>query len=303
MIFWVRGGSCHKSMLESLAEVLEPSYDILPVNPLDNVLSPIDPVRFLTFGMMGFDDYFAKMISQNLIGRINSGHSIFLWLMRNRKKRTIKLLTKYITKENPDLIISTTPFFNYELAHVASITGKKFLLIAPDLSIKHYFTASPERLDFACTIPFNDKIAWDGVSQLGIKECQVAACGMPVRSIFLEEHNKETARKELNINPQSHVAMIMMGGAGSKNVLNLIKEISRYPAQLDLLVCIGKSTNLRKKIDKIRFPPHIKINVIGYTNNIHQIMAASDILITKPGTMSIERQLSVPVSDNYLCRF
>lgn len=287
MIFWVRGGSCHKSMLESLTEILEPSYVIHAVNPLDNVLASVDPVRFFSFGKTGFDDHYATMISRNLIDQINFGHPLFLWFMKNQQQKIIQLLTPYIAQENPDLIISTTPFFNYELAQVAKAAGKKFLLIAPDLSIKHYFSSSPENLDVTCTLLFDDAVAWNDAHQLGIKKDQIAGCGMLVRPLFLKKHNKESARKALNIDAHAPVIMIMMGGAGSKHMLNLVKQLSQYPKQLELLVCIGKSANLKKKIEKIRRPPHIKINVIGFTNTIDQIMAASDILITKPGPMSL----------------
>ena len=80
------------------------------------------------------------------------------------------------------------------------------------------------------------------------------------------------------------VVMILMGGAGSYGCVRYVKNLARIEnIEMHLVVCLGRNENLKKKISQINLPKNITISMIGFTDRISDLMAVSDLLITKPG--------------------
>ena len=81
--------------------------------------------------------------------------------------------------------------------------------------------------------------------------------------------------------------MIMMGGAGSLASQRYVKSLVKIKIPMHIIVCLGRNEKLRHAINKICLPKHITMTVMGFTDRIADLMAISDVLITKPGPGTI----------------
>ncbi len=56
--------------------------------------------------------------------------------------------------------------------------------------------------------------------------------------------------------------------------------------RFNLLVVCGKDDRARSHLEKKKFPHNIEMRVFGYVANVHDLMAAADILISKSGGLT-----------------
>jgi processive 1,2-diacylglycerol beta-glucosyltransferase len=56
--------------------------------------------------------------------------------------------------------------------------------------------------------------------------------------------------------------------------------------RFNLLVVCGKNQKAKTNLEKRRFPANIHVRVFGFVTNIHDLMDASDILVSKSGGLT-----------------
>lgn len=72
-----------------------------------------------------------------------------------------------------------------------------------------------------------------------------------------------------------------------------VLAIDSLPLPLNLVVVAGRNAALRRSLlDKAHDLIH-PVKVLGYTRHIPELMAASDLLITKPGALTLSEALSM----------
>ena len=93
------------------------------------------------------------------------------------------------------------------------------------------------------------------------------------------------------------LVMILMGGAGSNQTYHCTKKLVQSHFPLHILACVGRKTKIIKKIEKLKRNPAVSLTCIPFTDRISDLMAVSDLLITKPGpaTTSEAAILKLPV--------
>ncbi|GIW21618.1 MAG: hypothetical protein KatS3mg068_0625 [Candidatus Sericytochromatia bacterium] len=70
------------------------------------------------------------------------------------------------------------------------------------------------------------------------------------------------------------------------NIYKLTKQLVISNLPIQIIVCCGKNKELQKKVEKLAKISNKKVKVFGFTNQIHNIMDASDIIVTKPRSRS-----------------
>ena len=192
-------------------------------------------------------------------------------------------------QEKPDIIISVMPGFNNAINEAAYSLQIPFLLIAPDFDINNYFLGMRARSwkHFFYTLPYNDSLLIEIADKMDLPK--PVSFGIPLRSDFYENKDKDNLKKSLKIPTDKPVIMIMMGGAGSpKSRLFVESLLEQSDSPLHIIVCVGNNETLRRELKyNIVLPEQISLTVQGYTSDVSDIMAISDILITKPGPVSL----------------
>ncbi len=119
----------------------------------------------------------------------------------------------------------------------------------------------------------------------GVPEEKIIASGIPVKSIFYEIGNKDTAKEALNIDKNAKHVLLMCGSLGSGPMEDIIKKIvPLMPQNTHLSVVCGKNSRLKKKIEK---HANENISVYGFTDKVSLLMDSADLYVTKPGGLSI----------------
>jgi processive 1,2-diacylglycerol beta-glucosyltransferase len=208
-----------------------------------------------------------------------------------------KLVHKYLKKEKPDVAISVIPLMNHGILRAARTMNIPFILQTLDLNPKYWangLTKTDCSYDnFIYAIPFEDSHLKKATHKRKIPRKKLVVSGYPVQSSFLKEYNVEELRKKYGVAAGKKVVMLMMGGVGSSAITTYARRIMKMNLPIHLFICLGKSAHLLPEIKQLRKSPSITYTVFTYTNEIPQLMAASDLIITKAGANSVAEALQM----------
>ncbi len=142
---------------------------------------------------------------------------------------------------------------------------------------------------------FHEESAWQLQSK-GVSGRIIMVTGIPVMPEFLKHESKRTARRLLGIDTRSFTVLALSGGFGVgrfgdivRSVTNTLGEHSRR--RFNLIVVCGKNARVKSEIAEIRVPPNVSIQIHGFVTNIHDMMSASDLVVTKSGGLTSSEAL------------
>lgn len=195
-----------------------------------------------------------------------------------------KKITGYINETKPDVIICThvfgaLTFRKDELEY----EGVKLAGIITDYTIHPYWDVTD--LDYYI-IP-NEKLEYQAAFK-GIKG-KILPFGIPILPEFSEKEDKKTAREKLGI-PDKKTVLVMSGSMGFGKVYKNLIKLDGLKEDFQIITVCGNNKKLKEKIDRKGFEKII-LNY-GYTKNVSELMNCADIIITKPGGITVSESLA-----------
>lgn len=134
------------------------------------------------------------------------------------------------------------------------------------------------------------------LESLGMPGEKITVSGIPIDPVYRNLPDRRTMRLKHGLDPDRVTILISAGGYGVgrvETVLSLLLRL-RHPAQV-IAVC-GKNETLKQKLEAQAAAgdrhPRVDLKVIGYTNAMHEYMAASDLIVGKPGGMTMSESLA-----------
>lgn len=190
-------------------------------------------------------------------------------------------LHRLIKEGQYDWIICTQ-FLSAEVAGYLKRTGQinsKVLCVVTDFDVHRIWIN--EGVDFytgACDYTKEKLIA------LGVPQDRAFVTGIPTDSRFHKEADAPSLRRQLELNDAAVTVLIATGSFGFGPIEELIETLKGH----QLIVVCGHNKKLFGHLSK-RALPHVK--VCGLVSNMDELMAVSDIMVTKPGGLSIAEAL------------
>lgn len=193
-----------------------------------------------------------------------------------------KKFTKILIEENPDFVISTH-FLSSETTAFLRRTHKiktKLVTVVTDFGVHPFWVC--KGTDFYVAASGYTKRQ---LTSQGVAEEQIKVFGIPVDPKFLEQHDRFNLAHKFGINPEKFTVLIATGSFGIGPIEEIV-ELLHKEAQI-LVVC-ARNQELYQKLKNKNYP---QARIFHFIDNIEELMAVSDIIITKPGGLSISESL------------
>ncbi len=283
------GGGGHTSVCKGLSSYLGNTYELKIINSMKTILAPVDTLGTVTFGKVTAEElynFFLRCGWTNLIGNYSeSGHSY----MTYRHGSLVKLFRKCILREKPALVISVIPHTNRAYYEVCKEQDIPFLILTNDLDSANYMFGfkPPYYKKFKYAIPFDYPGIHEKIKAAQFTKDQLVITGFPLRPAFFFKKKVAKLKKEWDIPEDKPVVMVFMGGAGSQASYRYVRVLSKLGMPMHIIACLGRNERLKRNIKKILLPHEVTITIMGFTDRIADLMAISDVLITKPGPNSV----------------
>jgi processive 1,2-diacylglycerol beta-glucosyltransferase len=120
--------------------------------------------------------------------------------------------------------------------------------------------------------------------QLGISNSQISVTGIPIRSDFCKSYDRQRLAIKHGLDPAKPTVLVMGGGYGMiGDGLTTLLSLNAITKPIQLIVVCGQNEHLKNLLQKkLRDSRHSTL-LTGYINYVHELMAVSDIMVTKPG--------------------
>jgi processive 1,2-diacylglycerol beta-glucosyltransferase len=133
-----------------------------------------------------------------------------------------------------------------------------------------------------------------GVHQRGISRGRICVTGIPVDPVFAQPADREAARKALGIDARRRMVLLLGGGLGMGPVAEIAAALaSRKDVPVALEVVCGKNAQLKADVEAVVKGAAAPVRVHGFVNTIPQLMAAADLVVTKPGGLTTSECLAI----------
>lgn len=203
-----------------------------------------------------------------------------------------KRLFELIEKEQPDLIINTFPIivvpeYRRRTGHIIPtfnvLTDFCLHKIWVHQNIDKYYVAS--------------KRVKEKVMSLGIHPASVKVTGIPIRSVFEENLDKNEICRKFGLDPNKKILLVM---AGAHGVLKNVKELCESfleDQDLQTVVVCGNNAVLKENLETITGKNVRNLKLLGYVERVDELFRVASCMVTKPGgiTLSEAAAVGVPV--------
>lgn len=202
-------------------------------------------------------------------------------------------LRRLFARYQPDVVVSLHPVMNHLPFRVLQQWVKEqgrprvpFVTVITDLTTFHPSWINPA-VDIITTAT---EEARERAIRLGAAPAKVKVLGLPVRSAFRRlPSDRRAVRKALGLDPDAPVILLMAGGQGMGPVAEIAQAVAHAGVQAQLVLIAGRNPTLQKQLQSTVWP--IPTRVLGFVDNVHAWMVASDILLTKAGPGTIAEAL------------
>jgi processive 1,2-diacylglycerol beta-glucosyltransferase len=119
----------------------------------------------------------------------------------------------------------------------------------------------------------------------------VAVTGIPIAAKFSGQVDAGAVRKRHGLRDDLPVLLVLSGGFGLGPVAEILDELNKLATAVQVVVVCGRNEELRRElaVQERRHPTH----VVGFVTNMHELMAVSDLVLTKPGGLTSSEALAL----------
>ena len=219
------------------------------------------------------------------------------WKNERRRLALDKLntrpLVKLLREYHPDLIVCTH-FLPAEI--VSWLKAKERLssrqvIIVTDFDVhamwlvhhyEQYFVAIDEARAY--------------LEALGIPPEKITVSGIPIDPIFAQRKDKQEMRAKHGLAPDRTTILLSAGGFGVGSVDALIAAMIPLQHRAQIVAICGRNeelkTRLSKQASRLKEDATVIVKPFGYTNEMDELMTASDIVLGKPGGLTTSEALA-----------
>ncbi len=125
----------------------------------------------------------------------------------------------------------------------------------------------------------------------GAADADVAVTGIPIAAKFSARVDAEGLRAQFGFAANVPTLLVLGGGFGMGPVREILGELGKIERALQIIVVCGKNEKLRTQLAAL--PHRHQTQVLGFATNMQELMAVSDLILTKPGGLTTSEALAM----------
>lgn len=142
----------------------------------------------------------------------------------------------------------------------------------------HYFTATAEGAA--------------NLVQWGVPATDTTVTGIPIHPAFAEPKDRAACLARQALEGDRPVVLQLAGGFGVGPVEKLYRTLLDVEIPLELVVVAGRNEELKARLEQSQPPDRHRVKILGFTRDMHELMAVADLVVTKPGGLTTSEALA-----------
>lgn len=317
LILTAKTGGGHMRAAQALEAVIkerDPENEVLTVDGLDYVNPYFNKavVKGYKFSAMKLPKMYGMLYRAS-----NNDSSTYKLVQRTNShfaKKFIPLLSEF----KPDIMVSTHPFMSI----MCSRLREKVITNIPLVSIITDFAPHASYINPCVSeyIVSSDQMV-DELEKMGVDRNIIHPVGIPIPPIFFEKDDQRDEHiKALGFDPSLHTVLVMAGSFGVTDILKIYENLNEIDdVDFNIIVITGRNQKLFNAFNtiinnnpemrvgdiQVNFEVHDdtlrrdtklrltkKTKLIYFTDEVHKFMHIADLIITKPGGLTVTESLA-----------
>lgn len=294
LIFYASYGGGHLSAAKSIKQYIDKNYKDVETKMVDCVKYVDKVFEKLTTGAY---KEMAKKAPWAWKKVYNNAQQGFLGKVSNDANKLMSIKIANLFEEfKPDIVISTHPFSS-QMTTILKKKGKTNCILATimtDFAPHDQWLVNPEYVDYFFVS--NDNMKSMIAEENNIDKDKIYVTGIPVSERFLENFDKEKLYKAFELSQDKKTILFFGGGEyglGKNNTVAILHSLAKSPFNIQVIAIAGKNEKMKESFEKIVEENNKKdtIKVLSFTDKVPELMAISDLVITKPGGLTVSESL------------
>lgn len=236
-------------------------------------------------------------------------HKLKLLVERANLRGLSKLLESRDAEGGWDIVINTH-FLPAEL--LARLRRKRktklqHVTVVTDFDAHGFWANEPTDHYFAAT-----EEAAISLGRWGVERKDITITGIPIHPVFAAPKSRAESIAKQKLSDDRPNVLLLAGGFGVGPIELLFESILKMEKPIHLVAVCGKNEALKKKLEALggtalqsrasssvaharlerAVPPKHKATVLGFTKEIDELMAAADLVVSKPGGLTTSECLA-----------
>ncbi len=200
-------------------------------------------------------------------------------------------LSRVVDKINEgwDLVVHTH-FLAPDLMASMARKGKpvpRMVTVVTDFEAHGFWVNQPCSRYFVAT-----KEAALALAAWGVPTADMQETGIPIHPVFTRPLSVQAARATHGLDPAKPVILLLSGGFGMGPIAKIYAALMAIERPIQIMAVCGRNEKLKTALDKLPVPKRHTTQVLGFTTKMDELLAATDLVVTKPGGLTTSECLA-----------
>ena len=204
-------------------------------------------------------------------------------------RRGCREVFRRLRESPPDLVIAV----GTGAINLAALAKKDGWIACPILAVQTQLEIEPgaarREIDVFSVASEHSRV--DLIAE-GVSPHRVVLCGFPIDPAFSLPFDIEDLMPALGLDARRPVVLVIAGPRGSRDAAALLGLLERCRLPLQVVVIAGRDPATKAQLETLRGRIALDFQVFGWTDMVPELMAAADLLVTKPAAFPTAEALT-----------
>jgi processive 1,2-diacylglycerol beta-glucosyltransferase len=205
------------------------------------------------------------------------------------EKLNLRPFLRFLKAEPWDVIVNTH-FLPAEL--IASLK-KQGQLTTPHFTVTTDFETHRLWVNQPCDHYFS--ATTEGAAYLqhwGVPASSITASGIPIHPVFSRPKDRDECLRRQDLVGDRPIVVQISGGFGVGPIEEIYRGILAIEVPMEIVVVTGRNEFAKQQLEAIEAPPRHRPKILGFTDQIDELMTVADIVVSKPGGLTTSEILA-----------
>jgi processive 1,2-diacylglycerol beta-glucosyltransferase len=126
----------------------------------------------------------------------------------------------------------------------------------------------------------------------GVPAKDAIVTGIPIHPVFARPKDRAECLARHGLTGDRPIVLQLSGGFGVGPIAKLYRALLEISRPIELVTIAGRNEAVQRELQAIEPPPRHRAKVFGFTDQIDELMAVADLVVSKPGGLTTSETLA-----------
>lgn len=197
-------------------------------------------------------------------------------------------LGRTLKEKSPDAIVATHFFLPSIAGILKSYEGfrSKLFTVITDYGPHSYWLS-----DHIDRFFVGSDSALKEVVKRGVPEGKIDVTGIPTTEEFHRYFDADKLKEKYGLDKTKKTVFLMSGGFGVGPAEEILLQLNKCHMDIQVITVCGHNRKAHKEVSRLKEKLSYPVILFGFTDKVAELMAVSDLMITKAGGISVTEAL------------